>query len=205
MIRTMAEVKAADSSPEPSMEEILASIRKIISDEKDSAIPLGAANSNADDVLELTQIVHDDDEAEEVAAVAAEPAPAVAVDPPLEPQEPDEPIAAPVVAAPPSVEAGMSAVSFPDAVQDSDDLVSDNVAKAATSSLAALANTVQMERLAAIAPAMSPIGNGSLTLEEMVTELMRPMIKAWLDQNLPAMVERIVQKEVERIAKRVPE
>jgi len=49
---------------------------------------------------------------------------------------------------------------------------------------------------------MTPFGNGARTLEEMVLELMRPMLKSWLDQNLPPIVERLVQKEVERIARR---
>ena len=40
------------------------------------------------------------------------------------------------------------------------------------------------------------------TLEDIVRELMRPMLKQWLDDNLPSIVEEKVQAEVERIARR---
>jgi cell pole-organizing protein PopZ len=40
------------------------------------------------------------------------------------------------------------------------------------------------------------------TLEELVSEMLRPMLKAWLDENLPAMVERLVQAEIERVSRK---
>ncbi len=40
------------------------------------------------------------------------------------------------------------------------------------------------------------------TLEDLMKDLLRPMLKAWLDDNLPALVERLVQAEIERIARR---
>jgi cell pole-organizing protein PopZ len=40
------------------------------------------------------------------------------------------------------------------------------------------------------------------TLEELVSEMLRPMLKAWLDENLPAIVERLVQAEIERVSRR---
>ena len=42
------------------------------------------------------------------------------------------------------------------------------------------------------------------TLDEMVAEMLRPMLKAWLDDNLPAMVERIVRDEIERVSRGRP-
>ena len=39
------------------------------------------------------------------------------------------------------------------------------------------------------------------TQEELVSELMRPMLKTWLDENLPAIVERLVRAEIERISR----
>lgn len=44
-----------------------------------------------------------------------------------------------------------------------------------------------------------PIGNGAITLERLTRELMRPMLKEWLDQHLPMMVERLVREEIERL------
>ena len=39
------------------------------------------------------------------------------------------------------------------------------------------------------------------TLEDIVRETLRPMLKSWLDENLPRVVERMVQAEVERITR----
>ena len=39
------------------------------------------------------------------------------------------------------------------------------------------------------------------TLEDVVRETLRPMLKSWLDENLPAVVERMVQAEIERVAR----
>ncbi|MBV8061326.1 MAG: DUF2497 domain-containing protein [Alphaproteobacteria bacterium] len=153
------------------MEEILASIRKIISDEN---VP--ATESN--EVVELTQMVQDDGSVihvEEVEAVAPPPPP-----PPPPPPMPDpEPIVLPA-----------------------DALVSDTAATAATSALSSLASTIEIGRLATGSHGGMFLGNGARTLEDMVIELMRPLLKEWLDQNLPAIVDRLVQKEIERIARR---
>jgi cell pole-organizing protein PopZ len=39
------------------------------------------------------------------------------------------------------------------------------------------------------------------TLEDLVREMLRPMLKAWLDDNLPSLVERLVRAEIERVAR----
>jgi cell pole-organizing protein PopZ len=39
------------------------------------------------------------------------------------------------------------------------------------------------------------------TLEDLVREMLRPMLKSWLDDNLPGMVERIVKAEIERVSR----
>ena len=39
------------------------------------------------------------------------------------------------------------------------------------------------------------------TLEEVVRETLRPMLTSWLDENLPRLVERMVQAEIERVAR----
>ena len=39
------------------------------------------------------------------------------------------------------------------------------------------------------------------TLEDLVREMLRPMLKNWLDDNLPTMVERLVRAEIERVAR----
>ncbi|MFY9287009.1 MAG: DUF2497 domain-containing protein [Alphaproteobacteria bacterium] len=176
----MAEVQEpAQGNAEPSMEEILASIRKIISDDPAAAPAEGADAAANPDVIELTQMVQDDGSV-------------VNVTPPAQPAE--EPVMAapepaPVTATPAKPAAAPELVSAP-------------TAATAASSLSALASTVQIERLAS-APATSTfIGNGTRTLEDMVLELMRPLLKEWLDQNLPGTVDRLVQKEIERISRK---
>ena len=44
-------------------------------------------------------------------------------------------------------------------------------------------------------------GNNARTLEDLVKEMLRPMLKTWLDDNLPGMVERIVRAEIERVSR----
>ena len=159
-------------APEPSMEEILASIRKIISSDEPPApepAPEPVIELPQEDVLELTQMI---EEEVVIAPPAPEPAPVVEEAPPA-------PSFAPVEA-----------------------LVSAPAAQTAASALSSLANTVEIERLSSAPPAHTYLGNGSRTLEDMALELMRPLLKTWLDQNLPDVVERLVQKEIERIARR---
>lgn len=168
----MADVTdTVQSSEEPSMEEILASIRKIIADDNG---PEGETKEEGDDVINLTQMMQDDGTVVDVTSVHEEEAGVIPHDfaPSPAPIEPTEP------------------------------LVSEPTVEAAASSIAALNNTLEIERLAVSPQSGMFIGNGSRTLEDMVLELMRPMLKDWLDKNLPATVERLVQKEVERISRR---
>jgi uncharacterized protein len=52
--------------------------------------------------------------------------------------------------------------------------------------------------------AQTVLGNNARTLEDLVKEMLRPMLKAWLDDNLPNMVERIVRAEIERVSRGRP-
>ena len=71
-------------------------------------------------------------------------------------------------------------------------LVSPDAATASRQSLAALSAV-------RAAPTAAPDGNGAL--ETAVRDMLRPMLKDWLDANLPGIVEAAVKKEVERIAR----
>ena len=74
-------------------------------------------------------------------------------------------------------------------------LVSDPVADASGASLAQLAQAVASQRAL-------QLGNHEMTLEQLVSEICTPILKQWLDTNLPYMVERIVKQEIERIVSR---
>lgn len=45
-------------------------------------------------------------------------------------------------------------------------------------------------------------GTGTVTLEDIVRELMRPMLREWLDVHLPPIIEKVVQKELDKIARK---
>jgi hypothetical protein len=46
------------------------------------------------------------------------------------------------------------------------------------------------------------IGSRGITLEGMVREMLRPMLKEWLDRNLPYLIERLVKKEIDLMVNR---
>lgn len=47
---------------------------------------------------------------------------------------------------------------------------------------------------------LSMVGSG-MSLEDLTRQLLRPMLKEWLDENLPAIVERMVEREIERVSR----
>ena len=49
---------------------------------------------------------------------------------------------------------------------------------------------------------MTAVGNGT-TVEGIMREMLRPLLKEWLDENLPSVVERMVEKEIARISRGV--
>lgn len=202
------------SQQEPSMEEILASIRRIISEDNEPAEPAPppeppraaapppppppsvqpasppppAPPPMDEDVLELTQMVQDDGSVVEVEDDwnrPAEPEPAPAVDM----DNLDAFFARndppPPPPPPPS----------PEPARDEDDrIVSEPTAAIASAAFAQLAGTLGARGVSLYA--------GGPTLEDIIKELLRPMLRDWLDENLPPMVERLVQREIERMVRR---
>ncbi|MGB4100960.1 MAG: DUF2497 domain-containing protein [Alphaproteobacteria bacterium] len=169
----------APPQAEPTMEEILASIRKIIASDKPEETTPGVAS---EEILELTDVV-----AEEAAvAPVVESAPAVVPSAVALPEPVKE------IAMPPSLEPVAAPVS-------GDALLSETASQASASVFANLAQHLQQERQPI--PANIALGDGQQTLEGLITGIMRPMLKEWLDQNLPATVERMVHREIERITR----
>ena len=183
------------------MEEILASIRRIISEDGEAgkeppAMPAAAAPAvvapapepakPADkpaEILELTEMVSDDGKVTNLSAQAAAPPP------PPSPAPPPPPEPAPAPTAP--VAAG-------------EGLISATTAAAAAGSLASLQAMAKEPESESMTPPRSlALGDGSLTIEDIVREELRPILKSWLEENLPGMVERLVQKEIKRITRNV--
>jgi cell pole-organizing protein PopZ len=71
--------------------------------------------------------------------------------------------------------------------QPSAQMLSQSTVSAVESAFHTLANTV--------------LSNNARTLEDLVKEMLRPMLKSWLDDNLPGLVERIVKAEIERVSR----
>ncbi len=170
----MADVK---TEQEPSIEEILESIRQIISE--DGATPAEASPpapkpAAPSPVLDLVE------------KVTPTPAP---VSPPAPPPAPIPP--------PPSPVAETVDTVMDQNTPDSSSLMSAQTADAASDALSKiLVGNVAVER------DNVPGRVGPVTLEEMTLDIMKPMIKTWIDRNLPGIVEKAVQKEIEKLSRR---
>ena len=136
-----------DMSREPSMEDILSSIRRVIARDEAPGAAREVRVPEADDILDLQD-------------------------------EEDQPTG------------GETAT---------DELVSEASADAARQSLEALSAAVAPTAATAAA---APAPTGSRTMEDVVLDALRPMLKEWLDTNLPPLVEAMVAKEISRITGR---
>jgi cell pole-organizing protein PopZ len=203
----------AAKSQEPSMEEILASIRRIIAEddsEKPARRPPETAsvelNPDAAAASPETERAVDAPPRESPAArigalsASAKAARSSTVLDLTESMAPSAPrSAAPVVesslASPPPATmdhaVANEAVSVSQSSGPRDDtrgeLMSSTTSAAVDSAFNALAQTVLVQN--------------ARTLEDLVREMLRPMLKVWLDDNLPGMVERLVRAEIERVSR----
>lgn len=162
-----------DLSVEPSMEEILSSIKRIIAEEGDgtAARPRRQPRAGASSSAALPV----DDESDEVLELS---------DPMPQPR-PDAARPEPARAAPPRPEALADTMPAPIPAAA---LVSDGAVAASRGAL---------DQLSRLMVKPEPGSDGSL--EGLVRELLRPMLRDWLDASLPALVETMVQREIKRI------
>ena len=148
------------------MEDILASIRRILSEDEvaagASAAPEAPPASN---------------DAGDSGVLVLDPAMMV----------PETP---PAAVSPPDAAADEVAHSVPMAT-----LVAPEAAAAAASSVGSLVRTLVAER-------SMQVYSGGPTIEDIVREELRPLLKEWLDANLPPLVERLVRVEIERVVGR---
>jgi hypothetical protein len=200
------------------MEEILASIRRIISENDDPAAApakappgkgAGAQQTIGDDgVLELTDAVGSDGKVVNIAAAKAAapintPQPRTTEEPPTM-AEPTEPVARPkpIEVSVDDVElASAEPAPKPARAMDDEALIGAAATAVSTSAFAALANELGRKNDDGTTTGSLSIGSGR-TLEDLVKEMIRPMLREWLDANLPGMVERMVKREIERIVRR---
>jgi cell pole-organizing protein PopZ len=200
---------------EPSMEEILASIRRIIADDDANKTTSRAPEPPKPAPPPPAPPVHVEPPAAVSRPVLEEP-PAAAQNSfsneGVADQAADildltesmtaptpEPVAAPAPASLPQFQTidGSSDIGFaeanerpaPQPVYDDtrNRLMSGHTSAAVDSAFNALAQTVLVQN--------------ARTLEDLVREMLRPMLKTWLDDNLPGLVERLVRAEIERVSR----
>ena len=81
----------------------------------------------------------------------------------------------------------------PEPEPDESSILTDHAAHAALQGFSRLAARTPVERQSHLA---------GITLEDIVRDLMRPMLRDWLDQNLPPLIEKLVAKELQRLARK---
>jgi uncharacterized protein len=167
------------ASDETSMEDILASIRRILSEEEQpTAGGSPAGPPPHEDVLVL------------------DPSMMVPEQKPVQPNEP--PQARPPEPRPPEPRPHEPRPHEPEPAGEAGkprSLVAPEAAAAAASSVDSLVRT--------LASRSTQVRPGGPTLEDLVREEIRPVLKLWLDANLPPLVERLVRAEIERVVGRV--
>ena len=203
-----------DAQQDPSMEEILASIRRIISEDgEEEGAPAAEAGAEAatedapaasadaieetaeapmtdaagDEVLELTEEVDAQGNvvSDEIAETPApEPEPAIDAGEPAREVIPDS-----------------APATMADATEDepASPLMETVTEGAAAGAFAALATQVGPGQADQNSRQVTP---GGRTIEDHVLEMLRPMLREWLDKHLPQMVQRLVQREIDRIIQR---
>jgi hypothetical protein len=227
---------------EPSMEEILASIRRIISEDGEGEGGEAAAAPKAEEAPAAAAPA-----APAAAAAPTTPRPAAAEAAPPAAERPKRPLIADVetegedesdilllteeaedeVPLPPPPSMRESALAFeedepppapprrqpeplsfdpepdlePASVPEEPTSLVDRLLseRAAAASLAAMSELVSRSHREPNIESL-PMGNANQTLEDLTRELLRPILKSWLDDNLPQIVERIVREEIGRLA-----
>lgn len=211
---------ANDTDKEPSIEEILTSIRQIISDDDDEDAktpakkapePVAEPEPEEDEIIELTQRIdpeparrqkpEPEDEEDDFGATLEkvmeidmkdvgsdsdfdDDEMVAAMDDDLDAFEPEPP--------PPPPRPAPRFEPVEDD-QPADSLLTKRAEDAAYSGFKRLAAKTAIDTISGV------------TIEEIVRDELRPMLRVWLDQNLPGIVERLVQEELDRVAKRALE
>ncbi|UJQ95078.1 PopZ family protein [Mariluticola halotolerans] len=217
------------AAKEPSMDEILSSIRQIIADDDAGVAPSAATTPAEDeplsfdipdqfDVPEMMPATEEEPDALELSAEQIVTDDSVADDDPVEGFDfPDLSAAADEE----TFDQDGDDFTVPELVVP-DDISFDGPAPSQMREEPAVSETAPMpdkdlssdmaKRLlepttdAAVKSAFAKLGNVALgthdmTIENMIREMLRPMLKEWLDENLPSVVENIVEKEIERLSR----
>ena len=174
-----------------SMDDILASIRRILNEDE--------AAAEAAEVAEVAQPEAPTAEEPEAPPPPRAPAPEFAP-PPIAPSPPPpaarsgpEPLdlTSDMLVTPPNQAASAPRMGM----DDVSGLIAPAAAAAAAASVGSLLRAVSSER-------GSQVYRGGPSIEDVVREEIRPILKDWLDHHLPPLVERLVRAEIERVVNR---
>ena len=194
----------AATQQEPTMEEILASIRRIISEDsseppKPAATPVSAKAPPPqvqEDVLELNEVVAEEE--------FDEPEPPRVQEPPVHHQKPFEVVQErerePVMPPTPTPPRPQPAYTRPAAVQPESEVMLVEKEEE-TGLVSSNASSKAIAAFSQLARSMPVVKNEGRTLEDVVQDMLKPLLKEWLDQHLPGTVERLVQEEIDRLAR----
>jgi uncharacterized protein len=180
---------------EPSMEEILASIRRIISDDQEGLNgPLSTGAAEPFDVA-AGSAEHEDRQPEPARAIETESGdynptirfPANSAVPISKREELHEALVTPIETANDASWEHRGDISPKEQPTNAGTLLSDAVSASLSDAFGRLEP--------------NPQAAGPQTFEDVVKDMLRPMLKTWLDENLPPLVERLIQAEIERITR----
>lgn len=187
------------------MEEILASIRRIIADDNPDVAKAAAPSPAAPQApsappkpapAAAPSAMNQDDIDAMLADQAADESEVLELSDPVEPPRADAgqgsnfrqvPASDVMFREDPVREAPMPAPSYTPPATGMERLLSAETNAAVSAAFGSLATTILSEN--------------SRTIEDLVREMLRPMLKAWLDDNLPGLVERMVRAEIERVSR----
>ena len=205
-----------EEARDPSMEEILASIRRIIAE--DGSDPDGQPHlsvvsdpeddTSAGDATKAAEPIDDDLSTDESDVDTASTGPGSAdEDDQVKPESTDStgPLSMDVTST------DVSSIEDPDLAADPD---SGGPEAEPTDELASGENESDQTNSRLLSPradhavhgafdqlASTILSDQTRTLEDLVRDMMRPMLQHWLDDNLPVLVERLVREEIERVSR----
>ncbi len=211
----MSEEQVQEDGQEPSMEDILASIRRILAEDEDgegAAASEGGAEEEMDMAAAMEAPEPEPEEEMDMAAAMEAPEPEP-TPPPVAAAPPPPPVAAPppppvAAEAPPPptqpapVQQQPAAHEIFELTQDMvshPDMMSGVTMQASTDLLGDLARAIIDRRDMRVT---SEGTDANITLEGIVREMLNPLLREWLDRNLPYLIERLVKKEIDQMVNR---
>jgi uncharacterized protein len=176
------------------MEEIIASISRIIAEDKKPSEPVRPAATEDSDVLELTEAVNDDGSVRRVTPAAENQSTALGRHgPSLDPSPAN--VHVPVEPGLPQPDPGLDLDSEPTLGPGRERILSSAKSGAAAAAFAKLGGLPRERRR----EGELPLGGADRTIEDIVRDILRPLLQTWLDEHLPDVVERLVRDEIARV------